>query len=94
MHKSHSQLGYSYDAVLGFPFSRIFNFPGNEKFSEIFSGIPKNFRNPENPRDSRNSNSRKIFLGKFPKLDYLATRGVTKTFFLNFTIFNPILHVF
>ena len=33
----------------GFPFSQIFNYPGNGKFSKNFSEISVNFRYPENP---------------------------------------------
>ena len=39
-------------------------FPGNGKFSKTFPGIPANSRGSEN--------SRQIFQGIFPELDYLA----------------------
>ena len=49
---------------LGFPFYRIFNFPRNGKFSKNYPGIPRNFRDPNNLRDS---DIRKI-PGKFSRV--------------------------
>ena len=58
--------------MLGFPFYRIFNFPRNGKFFKNFPGIsPENFRDPENPRNSRNSgNFRENVPGNFTELDH------------------------
>ena len=72
-----------------------FQLPGKEKLSKIFPVMPGYFWDPKNPWNYRNSrNFREIFPKIFPELDYLATRGVTKTFFLNFSISNPILRFF
>ena len=65
----------------GFPFSQIFNLPGNRKFSRESREIP------EIPKIFRIPGIQEIFPGKFPELDYLAPRGVTKTFFSKFYYF-------
>ena len=59
---------------LGFPFFRIFKFPGNGEFSKSFPGIPGNFWDPEireiHSRDS--GNFRKNFSVIFLELNCFA----------------------
>ena len=62
----------SFALRVGLPFFPDFQLPGKQK---IF-GIPAITWDSENLRDSGK------FAGKYFELDYLATREVTKTFFL------------
>ena len=65
-----------------------FQLPGKREIFRNFSG------NPGKSTGSRKSRGFGKFPGKFPELDYLATREMTKTFFPNCIISNPTLSIF
>ena len=72
---------------------RISPFPGFSTSQET-GNFPRNPGKIAGSRKSSGFPEFGKFPGKFLELNYLTTRRVTKTFFLNFSISNPILHVF